>query len=312
MARKPVDSYYNAENSNLKAKLAERAGHTPAPGRTLRTLLQDQSVKNRFNELLGKKTPGFISSLLNVVNSNPQLQAADPHSILSAAAIAAALDLPIDPNLGFAYIVPYNVRQGDVYIRKAQFQLGYKGYIQLAMRTGAYKTINACEVYEGEIENLNRFTGEIEFGEKQSDKIIGYLAYFRLLNGFEKYLYMSVEEIEKHAKRYSKSYDSKNSRWKEDFHAMALKTVIKRLLSKYGILSIEMQTSLLADQAVVKQDEEGNVTYEYPDNPTIDTEGHVVPEDETTGETETDSEDEEVNSDSVSRQTLFNESQGES
>lgn len=265
-----------AKTDDLKNKLARRAENVPAPGKTLKSLLQDQSVKNRFNELLGKKSPGFISSLLNVVNSNPQLQAADPHSILSAAAIAAALDLPIDPNLGFAYIVPYNVRQGDTFVLKAQFQLGYKGYIQLAMRTGAYKTINACEVYEGEIKNLNRFTGEIEFGEKQSDKIIGYLAYFRLLNGFEKYLYMSVEEIERHAKRYSKSYDSKNSRWKEDFHSMALKTVIKRLLSKYGILSIEMQTSLLADQALVKQDEEGNVQYEYPDNATIDAEGYVI------------------------------------
>lgn len=267
-------------NGDIKAKLAKRAENTPAPGRTLKALLQDQSVKNRFNELLGKKAPGFISSLINVVNSNSQLQAADPNSILSAAAIAAALDLPIDPNLGFAYIVPYNVRQGDTYVLKAQFQLGYKGYIQLAMRTGVYKTINACEVYEGEIKNINRFTGEIEFGEKESDKIIGYLAYFRLLNGFEKYLYMRVEEIEKHAKRYSKSYDSKNGLWKQDFHAMALKTVIKRLLSKYGILSIEMQTSLLADQAVIKQDEEGNIAYEYPDNITFDAEDYVVQEEE--------------------------------
>jgi recombination protein RecT len=281
------------KNDELKNKLAKKAENTPAPGKTLKALLQDQSVKNRFNELLGKKSAGFISSLLNVVNSNPQLQAADPHSILSAAALAAALDLPIDPNLGFAYIVPYNVRQGDAHILKAQFQLGYKGYIQLAMRTGAYKTINATEVYEGEIKNYNRFTGEFEFGEKESDKIIGYIAYFKLLNGFEKYLYMTVEEIERHAKRYSKSYDSKNSRWKEDFHSMALKTVIKRLLSKYGILSIEMQTSLLADQAVVKQDEEGNINYEYPDNITLDEEYYIVHDEEETQEQQSESENNE-------------------
>lgn len=280
-------------NTDLKNKLAKRAENGPAPVKTLKALLQDQSVKNRFNELLGKKASGFISSLLNVVNSNPQLQAADPHSVLSAAAIAAALDLPIDPNLGFAYIVPYNVRQGDTYMLKAQFQLGYKGYIQLAMRTGAYKTINACEVYEGEIKSFNRFTGEIEFGEKQSDKIVGYIAYFKLLNGFEKYLYMSVEEIEKHAKRYSKNYDNKNSLWKQDFHTMALKTVIKRLLSKYGILSIEMQTSLLADQAVVKQDEKGNINYEYPDNITLDEEYYIVHDEEETQEQQSESENNE-------------------
>lgn len=296
-----------ANSSTLKNKLAERAGNLLVPGKTLKSMLQEENVKKRFAELLGKKAPGFISSLLNVVNSNPQLQKADPHTIISAAAIAAALDLPIDPNLGFAYIIPYNVRKGDVYVIQAQFQLGYKGYIQLAMRTGAYKTINACEVYEGEIKSINRFTGEIEFGgEKASDKIVGYLAYFRLLNGFEKYLYMTVDEITKHAKRYSKSYDHKNSRWKEDFHSMAIKTVIKRLLSKYGILSIEMQTSLQADQAVIHQDEEGNVSYDYVDGATIDAEGYVV--DEPSQEPSTSESPQDV--DKISPNALFDQETG--
>lgn len=246
----------------LKDKLAEKAngGATQAVApryQNVKALLSEENIKRRFSELLGSKAPGFISSIVNVVNGNPELQRAEPMTVVSAAAIAAALDLPIDPNLGFAYIVPYAGR--------AQFQLGYKGYVQLAMRTGAYKTINACEVYEGEIKSHNRFTGEIEFGERASDKVVGYIAYFKLLNGFEKYLYMSVEDLEKHARMYSKSYNSPNSRWKVDFHAMALKTVLKRLLSKYGILSIEMQTSLRADQAVVKETEEGAPEYEYPD-----------------------------------------------
>lgn len=261
--------------SDLKNKLADKAGAgLPARQNNLKSMLQDVSVKKRFEEILGKKAPGFISSMLSVTNGNTQLKAADPMTIISAGAIAAALDLPVDPNLGFAYIVPYS--------GKAQFQMGYKGYIQLAMRTGQYRTINACEVYDGEILKINRFTGEIEFGEKTSEKIVGYLAFFRLLNGFEKYLYMTVEEITAHAQKYSKSYNSSNSRWKQDFHSMAIKTVIKRLLSKYGILSIEMQTGLVADQAVIRKDEDGNDAFDYPDGMTIDAEVHVydTPDDE--------------------------------
>lgn len=247
---------------------------------TLKNMLANTNVKKRFEELLGKKAAGFISSLISVTNGNAQLQKADPKTIIAAGAVAAALDLPVDPNLGFAYIVPYNnnkkLADGTWHkVVQAQFQLGYKGYIQLAMRTGQYKTINACEVYEGEIKSINRFTGDIEFGKKESDKIIGYIAYFKLLNGFEKYLYMTVDEIQKHGQIYSKSFEHDNGRWKQDFNTMAIKTVLKRLLSKFGILSIEMQTSLQADQAVVNQDDEGNTSYDYVDR-TIDVECHVV------------------------------------
>lgn len=273
-------------NGGNTALMNRMAGAT-APVRTeekeasLKALLNNVNVKKRFEELLGKKAPGFMSSLISVTNGNAQLQKAEPHTIIAAGAIAAALDLPVDPNLGFAYIVPYNTKKKlpdgtETWVNQAQFQLGYKGYIQLAMRTGQYKTINACEVYEGEIKSVNRITGEYEFGEKTSDEIVGYVAYFKLLNGFEKYLYMTKNEIEKHAKTFSQTYKKGFGRWKEDFHAMAIKTVIKRLLSKYGILSIEMQTSLQADQAIVNQDEDGNSTYEYPD--TIDVDGEVVSE----------------------------------
>lgn len=283
----------NGRNENLKNQLATRAenglqGKRPV---NLKSMLADVNVKKRFEDILGKKAAGFMSSMLTVTNSNDYLKTADPMTIISAGAIAAALDLPIDPNLGFAYIVPYS--------GKAQFQMGYKGYIQLAMRTGQYKTINACEVYEGEIVKINRFTGEIEFGEKTSDKIVGYMAYFRLLNGFEKYLYMTVEEIQKHGQKYSKSYGSTSGRWKQDFHAMAIKTVIKRLLSKYGILSIEMQTGLKADQAVIKQDDEGNDSFEYPDGMTIEAEAEVV------------SEPEEQTSENNGESALFNDQEGE-
>lgn len=253
--------------TDLKNKLATKASNGVAAQRnSLKGLLSEVSVKKRFEDILGKKAPGFISSMLTVTNNNKLLLEANPMTIISAGAIAAALDLPIDPNLGFAYIIPYNDYKNNKV--NAQFQLGYKGYIQLAMRTGQYKTINACEVYEGELMSVNRFTGEIEFGEKESDKVVGYVAYFRLLNGFEKYLYMTVEELEKHGRRFSKSYDK--GLWKTDFHSMAIKTVLKRLLSKFGILSIEMQTGLSADHAVVLEDADGNNTYDYVDGQTID------------------------------------------
>lgn len=237
---------------------------------TVNTLIKQDSYKKRFNELLGKKAPGFISSMLNVANL-PTLKDAEPNSIISSAVVAATLDLPIDQNLGFAYIVPYNTKVGNEYIKKAQFQMGYKGYIQLAMRTGQYKTINAIEVYEGEIKRVNRLTGEIEFDYDNEfinrEIVVGYVAYFKLLNGFEKTVYMSKEEMEIHAKKYSQSYSSskdwvvKGSLWSTDFDGMAIKTVLKRLLSKYGILSIEMQSAITNDQAVINDG-----TPEYVDN----------------------------------------------
>lgn len=251
---------------------------------TLQGLLGTDQVKNRFEELLGKKAPGFVSSLLAVVNNNKLLAKAEPKTVISAGAMAAALDLPINQNLGFAYIVPYG--------NQAQFQMGYKGYIQLAMRTGQYKNINADVVYEGEIKNVNRFTGEFEFGERTSDTVVGYMAYFKLTNGFEKYLYMSLEDMQAHAKRYSHNYKGSTDKWGlTDFHTMAIKTVLKRLLSKYGILSIEMMngpqlsTALQNDGGVIK-DEGDHFDADF-DGETVDVmPGNEVPDfvDPDTGE----------------------------
>ncbi len=172
------------------------------------------------------------------------------------------MDLPINPNLGFAAIVPYK--------NTAQFQLQYKGLVQLAMRSGQYKTINVSEVYEGEIKNVNRFTGDYEFGERTSDMVVGYMAYFKLVNGFEKYSYMTVDEIKEHAARYSKTYQRGDGVWKDNFDAMAKKTVLKLLLSKFGILSIEMQRAQTFDQSSIKSDltvtDVDDAEIEYVDN----------------------------------------------
>lgn len=208
----------------------------------LRAMMASPSVRSRFDEMLGKKAPGFISSILSAVSTNKELGNCDPRSVISSAAIAASMDLPINQSLGFAHIVPYK--------GVAQFQMGWKGYVQLAMRSGQYKTINATAVYDGEIKKMNPFTGEIEFNPSPAagnGQVIGYLLYFKLLNGYEKYFYMTKEECEAHGKRYSQSYKKGFGQWAENFDAMALKTVVKLGLSKYGILSLEMQKAVDSD-----------------------------------------------------------------
>ena len=231
---------------------------------TLKSLVNSEQIKTRFAEVLGQKSNAFITSILGLQNSNAQLMKCEPMSIIMSAMTAATLDLPINQNLGFAYILPYKVKRDNNYVDVAQFQLGYKGYVQLALRTAQYKTINVSEVYEGELIEENRMTGEIKFDstQKKSDKIIGYVGYIALLNGFEKSLYMSIDSIDKHAKRYSQTYKKGFGIWKDDFDSMAKKTVIKLLISKWGVLSSEMQKAVEKDQAVINEDG----TSEYIDN----------------------------------------------
>lgn len=248
----------------------------------LSEFLNSDSIKNKFTEILGQKGVGFISSVLSVVNSNKLLKDADRNSIYTAALMAASLDLPINQNLGFAYIVPYNESFKDANNQwqkrqLAQFQLGYKGFIQLAQRSGQYRIINSTDVREGELKAHDIMTGELSIVGLPSDKrlqakIIGYLSYFELSNGFRSTFYMTIEEIEAHAKRYSQSYKNGTGIWKDDFPAMAKKTVTKLNLSKNGPLSIEMQRAVLSDQAVIKSDsfinepETLEIEPEYVDN----------------------------------------------
>lgn len=210
------------------------------------------SVKQKFEELLGKNAPSFITSVLQIVNSNALLQKAEPASVFNAAATAATLNLPINNNLGFAYIVPYG--------NKAQFQLGYKGFIQLAQRSGQFQKISATPIYEGQVKSADPLTGyEFDFTKRDSNIVIGYAAYFRLLNGFEATLYMTVDEVKAHGQKYSKTF--KNGTWQTDFDAMATKTVIKLLLSRYAPLSIDMQKAIVSDQAVINDYNTSDVTY---------------------------------------------------
>lgn len=233
------------------------------PQLTIKNLMGQENVKQKFTEMLGKKAQGFITSVLQIVASNDLLSKADPMSIYNAAAVAATLDLPINNSLGFAYIVPYNNRQKDgSYKTVAQFQIGYKAYIQLAQRTGLFKTISATPIYEGQIKENNPLTGiEFDFTQKKSDTIIGYAAYFKLLNGFEKTLYMTVDELKKHGTKFSQTFKKGHGLWKDDFDSMAIKTVIKLLLSKYAPLSIEMQKAVITDQSLINNEDGTDVEY---------------------------------------------------
>lgn len=221
------------------------------------SITQKPAVAKRFSDILGKKSPGFISSLVSL-SKTKALAVADPNTVVASALIAASLDLPIVPTLGFAAIVPFYDSKTKQTL--AQFQIMTKGLIQLAQRSGQYKTINVAAVYEGDIKGYNRFTGEIEFDTSHvpdaSKEPIGYVAYMQLTNGFEKYLYMTADELKAHGLRYSQTFKKGFGLWKDNFDAMAKKTVLKLLLSKYGPLSVDMQMQLAmqADQAAIRME----------------------------------------------------------
>lgn len=257
--------------------------------------LMDTEMQNYLVTVLGSRKEQFVNNLLAVVGNDVKLQACTPTSLIYAATKATALGLPLDPNLGFAYIIPYkntkkatenqlikNPKGGEpieqlvtvtTQVQEAQFQIGWKGFVQLAQRTGAFEFINAGPVYDGELISIDKKSGEPNLDGKAKDNapVIGYFAYFKLLNGFQKTLYMPIEEVRKHASKYSQTFGSKNeyvrstSKWTTDFEAMAQKTVIKLLLSKYAPLSTDVQSvqvlneAIRSDQGVI--DEQGNPDY---------------------------------------------------
>ena len=229
---------------------------------SVKSLFERPDVGKRFSEVLGKRAPQFVTSILQLAASDKVLANADPYTVYNAAMTAASLDLPVNKNLGFAWIIGYkNNSKGTT---EAQFQLGYKGYIQLAQRTGQYAKINCTEVYENQFKGWNALTEDLnaDFSIDGAGAIVGYCGYFRLLNGFEKTIYWTTEKVRVHANRFSKTFRFNDSTWKSDFDAMAKKTVLKNMLSTWGILSVELQNALKVDQAVIKT-EDGEV--DYPD-----------------------------------------------
>ena len=242
--------------------------------------LSQDATKNYINNMIGGKNGGrFISSIVSAVNANSQLQECTNTSILSGALLGESLNLSPSPQLGQYYLVPFNDKEKG---KVAQFQLGYKGYIQLAIRSGQYKKLNVLAIKEGELLHFNPLDEEIEVkliddeDAREAAPTIGYYAMFEYTNGFRKAIYWSKKKMEAHALKYSSGYRAKKGYtfWEKDFDAMAFKTMFRQLISKWGIMSIDMMSAMDADMAVINEDG----TKDYVDNKpdVIDAEAEIV------------------------------------
>lgn len=250
--------------------------------------IQSEGYKKLINNTLGdpKRASKFVASITSAVATNQSLQECDAGSILSAALLGEALELSPSPQLGQVYLVPFNTKNSDgTWSKKAQFQLGYKGYIQLAIRSGQYKKLNVLAIKEGELIKYDPLNEEIEVKliedeeVRENAKTIGYYAMFEYVNGFRKTLYWTKSKMEAHALKYSKGYAAKKGYtfWEKDFDGMAYKTMLRQLISKWGIMSIEMQEAYTKDMSVVKEDG----TYDYVDTQEINLEPIASNEEET-------------------------------
>lgn len=291
--------------TTIQAGAATQAPAKLKPVELLKLAINEDEVQQRIMDAVGKNPGTFVTSVLELFSGDPYLQRCDPKRVICECLKAASLRLPISKALGFAFVIAYKQRTkftvqnpdgsyrekwDDVYT--PTFQIGYKGLIQLAMRTGQYRTINADAVYEGELRKGSKLTGIYDFdGERKSDKVIGYFCYFELLNGFSKTLYMSVEAMAAHAKQYSKALSgkdvtvesllnlanlpmaadsSKNLGWLGNFHGMAIKTTIRNLLSKYGYLSVEMEKAFNYESESDEKAIEISADHQLPGSSPID------------------------------------------
>lgn len=263
---------------------------TTSPKMTFSAYITSTGIKNKINQLVGDEVSGkrFISSIVSAVSTNPQLAECDNASIVSGALLGEALKLSPSPQLGNYYLVPFNDKEKG---KVATFQLGYKGYIQLAIRSGQYKKLNVLAIKEGELINYDPLNEEIEVNliedesKREKAKTIGYYAMFEYVNGFRKAIYWSKEKMEAHAMQYSQGYRADKQKktaytfWSKDFDGMAYKTMLRQLISKWGIMSIDMQTAYESDMAYIKEDG----SKEYVDNQEPAKEANVIEEKEVKG-----------------------------
>ena len=229
------------------------AAKQPSINALMNSYLDGEGMRKRFDELLGKRSAQFVSSVVSMCNADSNMQKAfyeSPMTVIQSALKAATFDLPIDQNLGYAYLVPFNSYKKDLGVKKMEcnFILGWKGMHQLALRTGAYKTINVVDIREGELKSYNRLTEEVDIqfiedeDEREAKPVVGYVGYYRLVNGAEKTIYMSVKAIENHEKKFRKG-QYQGQGWRDDWDAMARKTVYRKLIGKWGVMSINYQTT---------------------------------------------------------------------
>jgi len=240
----------------------------------LKEVLGEQSIQQQFKNAMKDNAGPFIASIIDLYSSDAALQECEPGAVVRECLKAATLKLLINKSLGHAYIIPYKIK-GKM---TPNFQIGYKGYIQLAQRTGEYRYINAGVVTEGMVIETDILTGKVNIsGRPSSDKPQGYFCYFELLNGFSKGAYMTIQEVKDHAKKYSKSYGKEFSAWTTDFDAMAIKTVILQLIPKYGPLSTEFIRAMDAEiEADFEEEKAANANQKVIDIPTGDGEGETT------------------------------------
>lgn len=252
------------QNQITKAETASVQQGKQTVNQVMNAMLDGEKMRSRFDELLGKRAPQFISSVVSLVNADKNMQQAfyeSPMSVIQSALKAATFDLPVDQNLGYAYIVPFK-NKGTM---TANFILGWKGMHQLALRTGAYKTINVVDIREGELKSYNRLTEEVDIAfEEDEDKrealpVIGYVGYYKLVNGAEKTIYMTIKQIENHEKKNRKG-DYMGKGWRDDWDAMARKTVYRKLIGKWGVMSIDYQSHGEAVSLANQMQEEYNLS----------------------------------------------------
>lgn len=235
---------------------------TKRPVDQLKAVLNSGSVQEQFQNALKENAPLFTASIIDLFSTDGKLQECEPSLVVMEALKAAVLNLPVSKSLGFAYIVPYKERGKQT----PHFQLGYKGLIQLAKRSGLYSALNADFVYKGEVVTVDRMTGNLEIsGEPESDEVVGYFAFFRETNGFEKSLYRAKKDAEAHAKKYSKTYQYKVGAWKTEADKMHRKGVLRDLLSSWGTLSIEISGAVASDLEA-----DSTIEADWADVPTVD------------------------------------------
>ena len=240
----------------------------PTPLQIFNRTLMGVKTQDYLASVLGSKKDSFVNNITAMVGNSASLQKCEPFTLIYAAMKATALGLPLDQNLGFVHVIPYQVGSTGKY--EAQLQFGYKAYAQLAVRSKEVERINVSDVREGELKGRDRRTGDIIFDwiddntEREKKPVIGYIGYVRLKSGYEKEIYRSVEELKAHAMKYSQTFKKGGGVWKDNFNAMCEKTIIKMLLNKGDIpLSIEMADALAYDQAVITDE---NGAYRYVDN----------------------------------------------
>ena len=218
--------------------------NTPkTPAQAMNSLLNNGAIKKMVSDTCGRSAGQFTASVLDLYTSEKLLQKCEPRQVFMECLKAATLNLPINKQLGFAYIVPYG--------STATMIIGYKGLVQLSMRTGYYRYINAGVVYEGEYVSSDKLSGSVDLsGERTGDGVVGFFAYFKLLNGYEKTLYWTVDKLKAHARKFSKSYQQNANIWREHFEEMAVKTVLRNLLTKWAPMTIELATTIQQDELV--------------------------------------------------------------